>query len=157
MNRIRSYFVPVGLLAALALAWLQPAPASAFGRKIIIMWPVDSIESVAVLGRNGRQVEVTIGGPAVEVMGSTSISATVVVFQEQSGALGAATWRSPRADVDEVDEGETRLFAVDVNAIGKRGFEAGPAIACYFAEERVGGKLVRKWSRCEEILIVEED
>jgi hypothetical protein len=144
-----------GLVVAFTLVGLVATEqkAAAIKKPIIIKCrsPQD-IEPIALVSPNGREVEITLGGPTVPVTPATKISALVLVYQESTGAIGLGLWTSPklRGDVPDTD-----IFPVVVHALGRSRFGDGPATACYFAEERVRGKLVRDWSHCEEIELFE--
>jgi hypothetical protein len=144
-----------GLLVALTTIAIvgTEQQAAATKKPIIILYASPkSIEPIALTSPNGRQVVVELGGPTVTGFAVTKISATVVVYQESTGAVGQGIWHSPMLPPDAP---ETVTFPVLVNAQGDSRFEEGPALACYFAEERVKGQVVRTWSHCEEIQLLQ--
>jgi len=144
-----------GLLVALTtIAIVGTEQQAAAVKKPIIIFArsPQSIEPTGLASQNGRQVVVELGGPKVPGFTVTKISASVVVYQESTGAIGMGIWHSPLLGADAP---ETDTFPVLVHAQGDTCFTGGPAIACYFAEERVKGQVVRTWSLCKEIQLLQ--
>jgi hypothetical protein len=153
MKRLKFHFAATAIVAATVTA-LASADVYGFARKLIIIHPrVDFIDPVGLVSDNGHKVVLTAGGPAVRVFGNTQIDAELVIFQESTGAMGQGKWRAKRLPEDSP---ETVTFTVEAHAVGGQTFDEGPIVACYFAEERAGGKLVSQWSKCFDVFLVAE-
>jgi hypothetical protein len=114
----------------------------------------EEIEPIGELKHNGRSVVLTMGGPLVAHPNGTQINVTVVVFQEEIGAYGVG---HEKGMAGAPDGPETTTFPRTAHALGNISFEEGPATACYFAEERRNGQVVREWFRCADVDLLNVD
>lgn len=142
-------------MVVLALATLCPlstvqARKTGPGTRITHTYEDKSIGRQAELSENGLRIRLTMGGPAAEHPAGTTIHVTVAVYQPQTDALALGHGKGVPVPPDGPD---TATFSRTAHAIGRSRFEEGPAIACYFAEVRFRGKLVREWSRCKEVVL----
>jgi hypothetical protein len=147
-------------VTTLGLLLVDPGPIPAVrvaeaAKPIIILYP-DSIEPVATLSPNGRRIEVTLGGRANDWTPGHTAQTDVVVTQPSTGAFAFGHLRSVPEQAGTVPDPLT--LVVEAHAVaGSPPFEEGLAEACYFEEVRVRGQLVNSWSRCAEVLLLEED
>ena len=145
----------VGLVGALTCvtAMSTPLPAHALLKPIIIF--TEEIEPVALLSDNGRQLQVPLTGEVAEWVPGLRTRTLVLVYQEETGAFAVGHHRSP-FHVDDEDIPERVAFDVRANAVGPNRFVEGPAVVQYFAEAIQNGKVIREWSRQEEVLLLHE-
>jgi hypothetical protein len=143
------------IIATLCIVLTRPAEARSpgGGTTITHTYEDEFIDPVADLAEGGRRVALTLGGPAREHPQGTTIDVLVIAEQESTGALAMGSGKGfPAAP----DGPETAIFTRDARTVGQARFAPGPAVACYFAEERFRGEVVRRWSRCEDVLLVEQ-
>lgn len=122
------------------------------GTRITHTYEDEFIDPVADLAEGGRRVTLTLGGPAREHPQGTTIDVLVIVQQDSTGALAMGNGKGIPAAPDGP---ETATFPRDARTVGQARFEQGPAVACYFAQERFRGDVIRQWSRCEDLFLIE--
>jgi hypothetical protein len=150
----RQSILTPAVIVTLCVVLTRPADARTptGGTKITRTYEDEFIDPVAGLAKGGRRVTLTMGGPAREHPQGTTIDVLVIVEQESTGALAMGNGTGFSATPDGP---ESATFTRDARAVGKARFEQGPAIACYFAEEHYRGEVIRRWSRCEDVLLFE--
>ena len=142
----------LSLFAAAVVAVAAPQPAHAV-RKIIDFY--DEILPAATLSDNGRSVLVQIEGDTAEFEPGLRTSLTVIVYQETTDALAVGHHRSPfNVDLDVIPE--RLLVDVKTHAVGRNRFVEGWVEVTYFAEEIENGKVLRTWSRTEDVFLMFE-